>query len=154
MQFSNQSRKKLNKLCKVLDRDYNINNGGCCFVALVIAKHLERLNIPYKLIVFDYIKKDKKEVKYELDNKVCGLFSETSITGVNNCNHYCLKIDCGFINVSGLNRGKHQHSFKVDSETIEWIYEEGNWNDAYDTDFNSEINYLIYKFFKDYYETE
>ena len=44
---------KLNKLCKKLDLEYKINKGGCCFIAYLISKQLEKLNIPYELVVYD-----------------------------------------------------------------------------------------------------
>lgn len=41
----------LNKLCKDLDADYNINSGGCCFVAACLAEQLEKHNIPFKISI-------------------------------------------------------------------------------------------------------
>lgn len=52
------SRKRLftllNTLCSELDIKYNINNGGCCFVAAVIAEQLELCNIPYTAYEYDH----------------------------------------------------------------------------------------------------
>lgn len=39
---------KLNQLCLELDNKYNINCGGCCYVAACIAEQLESFNIPLK----------------------------------------------------------------------------------------------------------
>lgn len=44
--------KSINELCLNLDYKYDINNGGCCFVAAVIAQQLENYNIPYE--VYEY----------------------------------------------------------------------------------------------------
>lgn len=41
--------KSLNNLCEEMNFSYNINCGGCCFVAAVIAKQLEIYNIPFKV---------------------------------------------------------------------------------------------------------
>lgn len=43
--------KSLNKLCEDLDYDYNINCGGCCFVAACLAEQLEKYCIPFKVAI-------------------------------------------------------------------------------------------------------
>lgn len=43
--------KSLNSLCCEMNKSYNINSGGCCFVAAVIAEQLEKYNIPFKVAV-------------------------------------------------------------------------------------------------------
>lgn len=43
--------KSLNNLCCKMQEFYNINNGGCCFVAAVIAEQLEIYNIPFYVAV-------------------------------------------------------------------------------------------------------
>ena len=50
----------LNQLCQLLNDDYNINRGGCCYITYLIAKNLDRLHIPYKL----------KNIK-DMDKKKC-----------------------------------------------------------------------------------
>lgn len=42
--------KNLNNLCCEMNDSYNINCGGCCFVAAVIAEQLEIYNIPFEVI--------------------------------------------------------------------------------------------------------
>lgn len=44
--------KELNTLCTKLDDEWDINCGGCCYVAYVLAKYLEEYKIPF--IVRDY----------------------------------------------------------------------------------------------------
>ena len=43
--------KRLNCLCLELADYYDINNGGCCYVAAVIAEQLEKHNISFKIAV-------------------------------------------------------------------------------------------------------
>lgn len=43
--------KSLNSLCCEMNESYNINCGGCCFVAAVIAEQLEIANIPFLIAV-------------------------------------------------------------------------------------------------------
>ena len=42
----------INTLCREMDCEYDINNGGCCYVAAVIAECLEECNIQYS--VYEY----------------------------------------------------------------------------------------------------
>lgn len=44
---------KLNQLCLELDNKYNINCGGCCYVAACIAEQLESFNIPFEIVHYD-----------------------------------------------------------------------------------------------------
>ena len=46
--------KQLNSLCYEMNESYNINNGGCCFVAATIAEQLEKFTIPFTVINYDY----------------------------------------------------------------------------------------------------
>ena len=45
--------KGLDAICKCLNTLYNINNGGCCYVAYCIAQLLEKDSIPFDVVVFD-----------------------------------------------------------------------------------------------------
>lgn len=45
--------KNLNELCKDLDDKYNINCGGCCYVAAVLAEQFENYNISFTVIHYD-----------------------------------------------------------------------------------------------------
>lgn len=43
--------KRLNSLCEDMNYYYNINCGGCCYVAAVISEQLEIHGIPFKIAV-------------------------------------------------------------------------------------------------------
>ena len=45
--------KGLNAICECLNTLYNINNGGCCYIAYCIAQLLEKDSIPFDVIIFD-----------------------------------------------------------------------------------------------------
>ena len=55
--LSNQNLKvlshQLDKLCKFLDEVYNINCGGCCYVAACLAECLQKDNISYQVVVLE-----------------------------------------------------------------------------------------------------
>ena len=42
---------QLNSLCREMSCSYDINCGGCCFVAAIIAEQLEVFNIPFKVAI-------------------------------------------------------------------------------------------------------
>lgn len=41
---------ELNKFLKILDNTYNINSGGCFYVAYLIARELDRLGVNYTVV--------------------------------------------------------------------------------------------------------
>ncbi len=66
--------KDLNDLCIIMNESYNINCGGCCYVAAVIAEQLEQYNIPFKVAI---------------------TYSPT---------HYWIKVSSGYINRDGFHK--------------------------------------------------
>lgn len=144
---------KLNSLCDFLDENYDINWGGCCFVAYAIAKQLDRYNIPYELYVYDkeYVK-DQKLISEEVRSNIQNYEDTNSVVGDYTCNHYFLKIlDYGFINQSEFT--EEHLMYKIDEITyhdINWIYENGDWNDNYNDEYNNQIIEFINTLFKEY----
>lgn len=45
---------RLNSLCKFLDEVYEINSGGCCYIAYCLARMLSRDKFKFKLIIYDW----------------------------------------------------------------------------------------------------
>lgn len=126
---------KLNKLCKKLDLEYKINKGGCCFIAYVISKQLEKLNIPYELVVYD----DEDRCDLDIDSLT---FDETA-------NHYCIKISKqGIVNQGNCNDEDYNvYNVKLNSNDLEYIYNNGSWNRMYDSKNNQTIENIINNFF-------
>ena len=126
---------KLNKLCKKLDLEYKINKGGCCFIAYLISKQLEKLNIPYELVVYD------DEYRCDLDTD--------SLTFDETANHYCIKIlKQGIVNQGNCNDEDYNvYNVKLNSNDLEYIYNNGSWNHMYDSKNNHTIENIINNFF-------
>ena len=126
---------KLNKLCKKLDLEYKINKGGCCFIAYLISKQLEKLNIPYELVVYD-------------DEDRCDLDAD-SLTFDETANHYCIKIlKQGIVNQGNCNDEDYNvYNVKLNSDDLEYIYNNGSWNCMYDSKNNQTIENIINNFF-------
>ena len=113
--------KELNSLCERLDHEYDINCGGCCFVAAVIAENLERLDISYRTIIYE------------------------------GGRHYALKTKYGNINSDGYRKCKDDtyDDFECSYEIFQHYYN-GNWNKTYDIYNNSFVTHIINKFFIDH----
>ena len=113
--------KRLNALCKELDSKFNINCGGCCYVAACLAEQLELHNIPYTI------------VHYEMYS--CHYAIKVSDRYLNRCDYYKKEIgeylDCG-------------------SKSLFNIYYEGDWNETYNTVHNKIVRKRISQAFENY----
>ena len=117
----NQLFTRLNKLCNEMQCDYNINNGGCCFVAACIAENLEKVNIPYRVIKFDL---------YSL--------------------HYAIKVKDRYINREDYKSEEQVGTCCQDSEDLFTRYYEGYWNPEYNRQWNLIVSTKINSLFKKY----
>lgn len=140
----------LNNLCSYLDNWYEINSGACCYVAYLIAKHLDRLNIRYKLIVYSNEDKDQNEIENEVMFMELNSTRKTSVTGDYTCFHYDLLVADREINFISSNRTKRYIISGIDSKNIKWLYDHGDWNNSYDRIHNNYIERNIDRLFKDY----
>lgn len=99
-------QKFLNILCETLNSLYNVNKGGCCYVAYLISKWLDRFGIDYLLAIYDYRRRNTLSISYEVQNMRREQSLYDSVSGSNSFVHYCLLIvGGGYINkgdVSGL----------------------------------------------------
>lgn len=145
---------KLNELCEELDEAYRINAGGCCYVAYLIAKNLDKLDIDWELCILNDYTLNEDSIKEEVRNNCLNCNVGSSICGENTSIHYCLKIpEFGLINKGHFNLTYYNLYFidRIKSSDILWIYDEGFWNLDYDTDFNSEIESIINNWFDEIY---
>ena len=143
--------RSINRLCDFLNEEYNINYGGCCFIASLIAEHLDRLKISYNLIVYDYFEKDVDYVQHEILTKVKNKSYRKSVIGNNTCFHYCLFIEgAGEINSGDFNDCIRYVIKDVQCSNIRWIYRNGKWNKNYDIYNNKSIKNIVKSFFRRY----
>lgn len=134
---------ELNRLFSLLDKSYNINYGGCCWLTYCLADNFERLGIPYSLVIYDG-DGDSDEAYNNIMDRYPAFPS-----GYETAGHYTLKVKgLGIVNKS---KGD---SFiiveNVDSGDIRWIYEEGDWNNCYNKRLNDEIKNLVDTVFRIY----
>lgn len=126
---------KLDALCQKLDDSYNLNSGGCCYVAYCLAKVLRRVKIPYNLVIFQNSEDiDFHNYKEDLmERKPLYTYS-----------HYAIEVpDIGTINVE--ERHKLRVSLTISNllpKDIYYIYKTGDWNTYYN---HSDSNKIIRK---------
>lgn len=144
--------KNLNSLCKFLDETYYVNSGGCCFLASLIAKHLDRLHIKYDLVIYDDYVRDRLCIEHEVITCRKNKGLNNSVTGHHSCNHYCIQLrGAGVINGDDDCSREHRYTIPdVSCKNIRWIYKNSEWNDCYEVQHNKTIKNIVKEFFKEY----
>lgn len=141
--------KDLNVLCDRLDQDYNINFGGCCFVAYLMMKHFEKIGLHPTLI----IESDCEEVD-EDDFLDCVYTRSGSCQGIKSqtCYHYFVYIPevKEYVN-SGKFYEESLYKFQgLSAKDVHWIYKTGSWNSHYDRKDSPMVGRKIAQVFKKY----
>lgn len=138
-----------------LDKKYNINEGGCCFTASIIAKQLEKRNVPFKIIIIDT--DVRIESIKELQTRF--IFHEQLFTRHSACAHVSIAvknengryvdlnemtdvqndIKCGFFGKAMI---------KGSSDDLKYMYENNGWYFGYNTKYNVSVRKSIEKSFR------
>lgn len=113
--------KKLNELCLKLSSTYDINNGGCCYVAAVLAEQLELHNISFKIVHYDLY----------------------------HC-HYAIRVSDRYLNRDDYRKNEILEYIEGGSKRLYEIYDRGDWNCRYNRDYNPIIKERIVDLFSKY----
>ena len=113
--------KQLNRLCEELNYKYNINCGGCCYVAAVLAEQFELHNIPFTVIHYNE----------------CGC-------------HYAIKVSDRYINRDDFRKKEISEYLDWSSSDLFEVYNDGDWNKCYSTRNNLTVRNSIVKIFSKY----
>ena len=126
--------------------------GGCCYLASLIAKHLDKLNIKYDLIIYDNYSSNRENIKCEVISRRRNKGLNNSVTGRYSCNHYCIRLrGAGVINGNGDYTEEHRYSIpNISYKNIRWIYKNSRWNKCYKVQYNKTIKNIVKEFFKNY----
>lgn len=139
---------KLNRILNELDYKYNINSGGCCFVACCLIHHFRNLGIKYKLVVLseDYISAQELRSNIRYNKGYC--------TNCETANHYFVEVYGVSVNRGDFNLESYSVSKAtyISPEELYDVYKSGSWNSDYDKYLNKEVFRAISKFFKPYEE--
>lgn len=137
----NRISETLDEVCKLLDRLYDINCGGCCYVAYCISKLLYSDNIRYSVEVISFYE--------DVDLEEYNDFTELS----EGYSHYGISlIGDRFINITEEDIDgceSHTSFINVYPFQLKKHYNTNYWNSCYDTDKNKFIWNTIKNF---YYE--
>lgn len=136
---------KLSVLCRKLDDKYDVNNGGCCFLAYCIARELEKRDISFDLVLYD----DELPSEFTLYNNIKEHNKDRIPLGHFTVAHYTLRIGNVIINSSEW-PDEYQVVKNISCSDIKYIYYHGSWNRLYNRKYNRVISRLVHKFFKDY----
>lgn len=138
----------LNTLCDRLDEDYNINYGGCCFVAYILMKNFESIGVHPILVV----ESDCDEIDGdEFLNCVHDRVDECNGLGYNTCTHYFVLIPkIGYVNAGEFSRDSLNKFRGLSSKDVQWIYKTGDWNTCYETKNNPMVGRRIKQVFRKY----
>ena len=141
--------KDLNVLCDRLDQDYNINFGGCCFVAYLMMKHFEKIGLHPTLIIEsdcgDIDGDDFLDCVRTRSGNCQGLKDQT-------CFHYFVYISevDKYVN-SGEFYEEYLYKFRgLSAKDVHWIYKTGDWNVNYDRKNSPMVGRKIAQVFKKY----
>lgn len=139
----------LNVLCDRLDQDYNINFGGCCFVAYLIMKHFEKIGLHPTLIIESDCENidqdDFLDCVHTRSGNCQGLKDQT-------CYHYFIYIPeiNKYIN-SGEIFEDYLYEFQgLSAKDVHWIYKTGDWNNNYNKKSNPMVGREIVQVFRKY----
>ena len=148
---SNQLTKfvyKLKKLITFIDNAYDINSGGCCYLSYIIAKQLEKHNIPYLVGITNYGGFDISEIKSNINRRSRnGVFSFDDY----GCNHISIKI--GHLDVNVIEDTYDAEYINLTSKDLHWLYNKGLKNSDWNTTYNTDNNQIISKFINILFQT-
>jgi hypothetical protein len=141
--------KDLNVLCDRLDQDYNINFGGCCFVAYLMMKQFEKIGLHPTLI----IESDCGEIDGD-DFLDCVHTRSGNCQGLKDqtCYHYFVYIPevDEYVN-SGELYEEYLYKFRgLSAKDVHWIYRTGDWNSNYDRKNSPMVGRKIAQVFRKY----
>lgn len=139
----------LNDLCRNLDYIFDINSGGCCYVASVLGHLCERYHLQYRLVIADDCGCfDDELFKRCIENQD---LATCSGLGDDTCFHYYLQIMDSTVNSMDC-EDLDLHYFDVDSDDITWIYVHGRWNHVFDKQYCPIIRKTLVKFFDENFQ--
>ena len=140
---------KLKNLVTFIDNTYNINEGGCCYLSYIIAKQLEKYNIPYLVGITSYGDYDISEIKSNINKRSRNGVFDFDDYG---CNHISIKI--GYLDVNVIEDDTSDVEYiNLTSKDLHWLYNKGLKNSDWNTTYNTDNNQIISKFINVLFQT-
>lgn len=112
--------KRLNETCETLDKNYNTNWGGCCYVAYVLAEKLSELKIDYEVGIDGVFNIDES-------NNITIVF----------ISHIAIRVNNKYIINDMPNSSLSYDWYNLRSDQLWDMYVKGDWNTHYDPCYNT-----------------
>ena len=138
---------KLKKLVTFIDDAYDINNGGCCYLSYLLAKQLEKHNIPFLVGISWETDCSIDEIKNNISNRSKdGVFSDDDY----GCYHISIQIER--VDINSLYCSDTEY-ISLASKDLHWLYNKGLKNSDWNTTYNTDNNQIISKFINVLFQT-
>lgn len=142
----------INSVAATCEEKFNINSGGCCYFAYLVARELDKRKIKYKLAIEDWTfsKKFCKTNRLKARKALKSRQSYVDGNSLVNCNHFTLMVGGELVNYESSWGSEVILISYVNSEDIDWIYKTGRWNDFYKRKNNPTVERMVIKAFNEY----
>ena len=131
---------ELNDLCLQLNDTLDINSGGCCYVASVLAESLSNIHIPFKVAITKSCGHRPLELRNYIKNKTDFY-----------CQHIFIYLHKHKLYIN--DDGDANYNIKVGcikSKDLLEYYKSVKWNRCYNTRYNRSVAKRIKQIFKKY----
>lgn len=139
---------KLKKLITFIDNAYDINNGGCCYLSYIVAKQLEKHNIPYLVGITSYGDFDISEIKSNINKR-----SRKGVFNFDDYGCYHVSIKIGRLDVNVIEDTSNVEYINLTSKDLYWLYNKGLKNSDWNPTYNIDNNQIISKFINVLFQT-
>ena len=142
----------INAVAATCEEKFNINSGGCCYFAYLVARELDKRKIKYKLAIEDWTfsKKFCKTNRLKARKALKSRQSYVDVNSLVNCNHFTLMVGGKLVNNESSWGSEVILISYVNSEDIDWNYKAGRWNDFYKRKNNPIVERMVIKAFNEY----
>lgn len=142
----------INSVAATCEEKFNINSGGCCYFAYLVARELDKRKIKYKLAIEDWTfsKKFCKTNRLKARKALKSRQSYVDGNSLVNCNHFTLMVGGELVNYESSWGSEVILVSYVNSEDIDWIYKTGRWNNFYKRKNNPTVERMVIKAFNEY----
>ena len=139
---------KLKKLITFIDNAYDINYGGCCYLSYIVAKQLEKHNIPYLVGITSYGDFDISEIKSNINRR-----SRNGVFNFDDYACYHISIKIGHLDVNVIEDTYDVEYINLTSKDLYWLYNKGLKNGDWNPTYNTNNNQIISKFINVLFQT-
>lgn len=128
----------LNSICSCLDKIYRINNGGCCYIAYIIADILYKEGIDYEVVVVPDDGTDLPDEFEDIKDSAYHVFIKVKFKDED----YLINSDGCSLEGDDIEYEARSYNNVIPEEILNY-YNSFHWNWVYNTVKNKFIKYVI-----------